>query len=126
MKLLTKAIAATLVKNYEHSAETGESAKDVVVKYFTPWANATWYVSEGMPVDNLGRPMPSAAKNPNVYDWHLYGYCDLGDPMMAELGYVMLSDLMSLKGPAGLKVERDLSSSLPSMAVVLEKYGRAA
>ena len=47
--------------------------------------------------------------DPDSVDWHLFGYCDLGlGPGMAELGYVMLSELKALKGPAGLRVERDL------------------
>ncbi len=46
---------------------------------------------------------------------------------MAELGYVMLSDLKGLEGPAGLKVERDIYGGYPeTMAEVLAKYGRAA
>ena len=38
----------------------------------------------------------------------MFGYCHLGDDEMAELGYVMLSQLEELKLPFGLKVERDL------------------
>lgn len=131
MKLLTKAIAEKLIAGYRHSAETGESATEVVVKYFTPWANATWYITEGMPVTETGEPVAEEYHDwllghHERYDWHLYGWCDLGDAMNAELGYVMLSDLKGLKGPAGLRVERDLYSTTPSMAEVLERYGRAA
>jgi len=128
MKLITKPIAEALIAAYKHSAETGESGKNVVAKYFTPWANATWYISEGMPVDADGAPCPDEAALVNYafYDWHLYGYCDLGmGPGCSELGYVMLSDLHALKGPAGLTVERDLHYS-GTMADVLKKYGEAA
>ena len=130
MKLITKAIATALMAAYEHSAETGESGKDVVAKFFTPWANATWFISEGMPVDEDGNPVAEdfrefAAANADKYDWHLFGFCDLGDTLNAELGYVMLSDLKGIKGFAGLTVERDLHYS-GTMAEVLATYKRAA
>lgn len=127
MKLITKEIGQKLIAGYRHSAETGESAKDVVVKYFTPWARATWYISEGWPVNDDGEAQIISMIDPGAYtyDWHLFGFCDLGDSQMAELGYVMLSDLQSLKGPFGLKVERDSSYS-GSMAEVMAEYGRAA
>ncbi len=121
MKLLTKPIMATLMAAYEHSAETGESGKDDVVKLYTPWANATWYISEGMPVDEDGAPTTIE----NAKDWHLFGFANLGDRTMAELGYVMLSDIEGLKGPAGLMVERDFYYS-GAMDDVMVEYGRAA
>lgn len=62
-----------------------------VVKLFTPDANATWLLSECDP-DEPDR---------------LFGLCDpgLGCP---ELGYVSLSEIMEVRGPLGLPVERDL------------------
>lgn len=121
MKLITKAIAAQLVAAYQRSAETGEGGTEVVAKFFTPWGAATWFVTEGMPVDANGDPTSIEAAT----DWHLFGFADLGDRDNAELGYVMLSDLQGLKGPFGLKVERDLRYSA-KLADVLAKYGRAA
>ncbi len=128
MKLITKPIGAAMIAAYEHSAKTGEGATNVLAKYFTPWANATWYITEGMPVNDNGEPLDterflSAAVDYDVYDWHLFGHCDLGDSMMAELGYVMLSDLKSLNGPAGLKVERDLYYR-GTLADVLADYSK--
>ena len=127
MKLITKAIAPKLIVAYEHSAETGESGKEVLAKFFTPWAGATWYITEGMPLDDAGKPYPSveALADPDAYDWHLFGFCDLGDRYNAELGYVLLSELQSLNGPWGLKVERDLYYS-GTLAEVLESYGKEA
>jgi len=129
MKLITKEMAGPLMAAYAHSAETGEGGKTIIAKFFTPWAGATWYITEGIPVDEKGgEPIETRLENlgdPNDYDWHLFGWCDLGDPAMAELGYVMLSDLKGLRGPGGLKVERDLHYS-GTMAEVLADYGRAA
>ena len=128
MKLITKPIAAALIAAYEHSAETGESGKDVVAKFFTPWAGATWYITDGMPVTEDGTPVAKdfhefAVDHADKYDWHLFGFCDLGDTANAELGYVMLSDLKGLKGPGGLGVERDLhySGELADIVPWMEK-----
>lgn len=108
MQLIKREMVEALTKAYEHSAETGESSKRVVLKLFTPWAGATWYITEGMPLED-GAPVeyPEAIENPDDVDWHLFGFCDLGDPQNAELGYCSLAELQSLNGPAGLKVERD-------------------
>jgi len=62
-----------------------------VVKLFTPWANATWLFVDLDPGD----------------EDRLFGLCDLGHGS-PELGYALLSELESLKGPWGLRVERDL------------------
>lgn len=122
MKLITKAIADRLVPAYQHSAETGEGSQAIVAKFFTPWGAATWYITEGMPLDGNGEPTtPDKAE-----DWHLFGFCDLGDPQYAELGYVLLSQLQGLKGPFGLTVERDMYYDGHQLAEVLKQYGRAA
>ena len=128
MKLITKAIASALVdadKFFIDSAD-GEARDDVVVKFFTPWANATWFISSGTPLDAVnGEPFEGYAEEvtngadfSGVKDWHLFGFCDLGDRRSAELGYVMLSEIESLKGPYGLKVERDshFTGSLEAIA----------
>ncbi|PDS75470.1 DUF2958 domain-containing protein [Rhizobium sp. L43] len=62
-----------------------------VVKLFTPWASARWLITD---MDRGDEDL-------------LFGLCDLGlgSP---ELGYVLLSDLEELRGPGGLRVERDL------------------
>lgn len=62
-----------------------------VVKLFCPWGGGTWLLSELDPGD------PDLA----------FGLCDLGLGC-PELGSVRLSELESLRGPGGLRVERDL------------------
>jgi hypothetical protein len=62
-----------------------------VVKLFTPDANATWLISEIDPDE------PQLA----------FGLCDL-NLGFAELGYVDLEEIRSVRGPLGLPVERDL------------------
>ena len=61
-----------------------------VVKLFTPDARATWLLTELDPDD----------------EDRAFGLCDLGHGC-PELGSVRLSELVALRGPMGLTVERD-------------------
>ena len=90
MKLFTKEILNKLPK----IGETGElEAKDVKVplKLFNPAGAGTWYITEYDPEEKLA-----------------FGFVNLGDPEMAELGYVSIQELEELKLPFGLGVERDM------------------
>ena len=90
MMLLTRANRAALHRNAEASAAAmGEDLGHFpVVKLFAPWVG-TWLLSE-LDQDGIA-----------------FGLCDLGmgEP---ELGYVDLNELTALRGPFGLRVERDL------------------
>lgn len=61
-----------------------------VVKLFTPDAQATWLLTEIDPDD----------------EDRAFGLCDLGLGM-PEIGWVSLGELVSLRGPMGLPIERD-------------------
>lgn len=65
-----------------------------VIKLYTPWAGATWLISELRPGETPDEDL-------------LFGLCDLGLGC-PELGYVALSELTGLRGPVGLRVERDV------------------
>ena len=93
MKLLTKKIRADLLKAGDAATETGESGP-VLVKFFTPDANATWLVTDATPWPD------------NPRDLRLFGLADLGDGQ-PEICYFMLSDIESIRGAMGLPVERD-------------------
>lgn len=71
----------------------GGQAK-VIAKFFNPAGVGTWLITEGNKLENG--------------DYEMFGYCHLGYDEMAELGYVMLSQLEKLELPFGLNVERDL------------------
>ena len=88
MKLLTKAIEAQLKKNPLYSGEREDFAK-VIVKFFTPASSWTWYVLEAEQEGD---------------DWRFF---ELVDGHEKELGYFMLSELQSVRGPFNLGVERD-------------------
>jgi hypothetical protein len=83
---------AQLIENHRvQEPLKGGDERDFIpsVKLFTPWAGATWLLTECDP-DGLA-----------------FGLCDLGSGM-PELGYVSLDEVASLRGPGGIRVEQDL------------------
>ena len=89
MQLMTKEIEQKLPK-IRSTGDSDPSDIDVVVKFFTPWSNWTWYATEGEKMEDG--------------DWIFYGLVDWFE---TELGQWRLSDLQSITGPLGLKIERD-------------------
>ncbi len=85
MKLLTKAIRKQLPALYSQDGKGGEAV--AYVKYFTPSAQWTWYGCEYDGQDT---------------------FFGLVEGHEKELGYFILSELESVRGPMGLPVERDL------------------
>jgi len=104
MKMLTKELASTIPPLY-----TNENVTDpmVVAKYFTPWSNWTWYVTEGgARVGENENTVPlSEVANLDAADVLFFGYVE---GLENELGYFSLNELKSVRGPIGLKIERDL------------------
>ncbi len=94
MKLLTKSIYETLLANGSRQdavrGTDGEIDFHPVLKLFTPDASCTWLLTELDPED------PDIA----------FGLCDLGMGF-PELGSVRISELLALRGPLSLPVERD-------------------
>lgn len=85
---MTKEIEKKLPKLY--SQENEENPK-IIIKFFHPLSNWTWYVVEGEP------PGPDG-------DWLFFG---LVDGFEKELGYFSLKQLKEVK-VKGLGIERDL------------------
>ena len=87
MQLLTKEI----IKNLPAMRETEGQGKEAIaqVKFFTPDSNWTWYGVE--------------------YDADQRLFYGLVEGFAKELGYFSLDELEEIKGPFGLKVERDRS-----------------
>jgi len=91
MKLITKEIAKSLPALYANENLSADQVK-VPLKLFNPTGPGTWYVTEYDPSEELG-----------------FGYVDLGmGPGCAELGYISIAELRSLRLPLGLTIERDL------------------
>ena len=90
MKLLTAEIVKQLEKNPLYSGDD-KNIVPVIVKFFTPWSSWTWYATE--------------AERQEDGDWLFFG---LVDGLEKELGYFRLSELQSVRGKFGLKIERDM------------------
>ena len=90
MKLITKEIE-NKKKKFPIGAQDGKGDEaEIFVKFFAPWGNWTWYAIEGNHLPNG--------------DIEFFGLV-VGD--FAEMGYFYLSELEEVRGPWGLKVERD-------------------
>lgn len=87
MKLYTKPQYEQLNKN-GLPENRGQDHKPVV-KWFTPDAGCTWLITE-------------------LKGDLAFGLCDLGLGL-TELGFVSVSELLSVRGRLGLPIERDLS-----------------
>jgi hypothetical protein len=90
MKLITKEIEAKLKKSPLYSTEKNPTP-EVIVKFFTPDSNWTWYAVEGEKKEDG--------------DWEFFGMVDGFDK---ELGYFTLEELKTVRGGLGLPVERDM------------------
>jgi len=112
-KLILKPIAKALSKA---DTNDGSTPDPIIVKFFTPWAGCTWFIVSGTPLDAMNGE-PTTVEN--AKDWHLFGFCDLGDACCAELGYVLLSELESIRGPWGLRIERDTGFHNQSLAKIM-------
>jgi hypothetical protein len=97
MKLLTKEILKKLPALYANDGKKPENIP-VIVKFFTPWSNWTWYATEYNPAEKL--------------------FFGLVKGFETELGYFSLNELESVTGPYGLKIERDIHFENQSLADV--------
>ena len=126
MMLITKEIARKLVAadlafiNGADDARTDE----IIVKFFNPCGAQTWYITSATPLESVNGKA-DYDNYEDAKDWHMFGFCDLGFAGCAELGYVLLSELKSIKGMFGLGIERDRYYS-GSLKEVMEKYRKAA
>ena len=88
MKLLTKEILKKVPALY---AMDGKKPEDVpvIAKFFTPWADWTWFMTEYDPESG-----------------NAFGYVKGNYP---EMGYFNIPELIAIRGPAGLGIERDIN-----------------
>lgn len=89
MKLLTSDIKQRLTRAWNATAIDPDPV--VHCKLFAPWGNWTWYAFSGSEMSDG--------------DWLFFGYVIGYDD---EFGNFSLSELRAIKGPCGLRVERDL------------------
>lgn len=106
-KLITKAIERQFEKTGSALGKRG-SKMPCIVKFFTPWGANTWWAISGERLEDG--------------DWLFRGLATL-DGSFAEWGDFRLSDLTSLTGPFGLKIERDMYYSDSEWQRDLERFG---
>ena len=82
MKLLTKELTEKLNR-------AGYAGTKPICKLFTPWGRATWLIT-------------------GIQDGILYGYADLGMGCVEWGGIESVESLEAIRGPFGMKIERDL------------------
>ena len=90
MELLTIELEAQIPQLYT-TEKTPLEEKVIVAKFFTPDSNWSWYVTEGQRMQN-----------------HEFLFFGIVDGFEREWGYFSLSEILNLRGPMGLPVERDL------------------
>ena len=83
MKLLTEELRRRLPPLYSTQNDPDPVAQ---AKFFTPWTDWTWYATE--------------FDGEDTFFGLVHGF-------ERELGYFSLSELESVRGPAGLTIERD-------------------
>lgn len=91
MLLMTKELEKKFEKYPLYSQDGKGLESEVVVKYFNPCGAGTWLITEGEKQDDG--------------NWLFYGYCHLFE---WEWGYIMLSELESVRLPFGLSIEREI------------------
>jgi hypothetical protein len=93
MKLLTADLKKKLTK-------AGYANMKPICKLFTPWGNATWLITS---IDE---------------DGILYGWAQLFPDVNPEWGGIAtVEELEAIRGPFGLKIERDLYWTPPEKEV---------
>ena len=94
MKLWTQEIEQRATRFPLGSQDGKGLDSTVLVKYFNPYGNGDWIITEASPQENG--------------DWLMFGYCHLTE---WEFGYVLLSEILNTKVDVygcQMSLERDL------------------
>ena len=75
--------------------------KKVYVKFFCSWSRWTWYAFEGSEMEN-----------------GYYEFFGMVDSQCKEMGGFLLSELEGIRGPGGLRIERDMHFSITNYSEV--------
>ncbi len=106
MKLTTKKIEEGFMSHPLKSQDGQGFDAKVIVKYFNPCGAGTWLITE--------------AEKQEDEDWLLFGYIHIHE---WEWGYVLLSELLNLRLPFGMAIERDIYSSARTVREHLKCFG---
>ena len=105
MELLTDEIIEEFKKQDDTSFKKAEEVK-IIAKFFNPTGAGTWFATEYNPIERI-----------------FFGYANLGDREMAELGYFSLDELQEYRGRFGLGIERDLHFGDHTLREVMDARG---
>ena len=106
MKLTTKKIEEGFMSHLLKSQNGQGFDAKVIVKYFNPCGSGTWLITE--------------AEKQEDGDWLLFGYIHIHE---WEWGYVLLSELLNLRLPFGMTIERDIYSLARTIREHLKCFG---
>lgn len=109
MKIITKEIEEAFEKQGDTSQKSMSEIK-IVMKLFNPLGAGTWYIFEKLDEDTY------------------MGFVNLYDSELAEIGTISMQELMNLKLPLGLSIERDinfkpLSKTLKEVVDIIKSGG---
>ncbi|MCX5751370.1 MAG: DUF2958 domain-containing protein [Candidatus Saganbacteria bacterium] len=105
MELLTDELLEEFKKQGDTSNKTADEVR-VIAKFFNPTGVGTWFATEYDPVDRV-----------------FFGFANLGDSEMAELGTFSLDELQEYRGRFGLGIERDLHFHNHTLKEVMDARG---
>ena len=91
MKLMTQKVTKSIPKLYSQENNPDPMC---VLKFFTPDAQWTWYITEGEEQEDG--------------DWLFFGKVVSPIVPEGELGYSSLNELKKVRGALGLPIERDM------------------
>ena len=124
MKMLTKAIRKAMPELYANEPDDSTTVDpQVICKFFTPWAGWTWYALEASAVvrDEVDGAEYGPVADHEGKDVVFWGWvCGHEE----ELGYFRLSELEGIRGPAGLRIERDMYFVSRPLSEVQERHHR--
>ena len=104
-KRITKAIIEALAKTpYGSTDGTPKDDKRVIARFFNPMGRGTWYVLEDSMFFKDGEPKDADHIDENMI---VFAASTLGYGL--ELGDISLKELMDIKLPFGMYIERDSS-----------------
>ena len=106
MELITKKVEKDFMSHPLRSQDGRGFDAEVIVKYFNPCGAGTWLITE--------------AEEQEDGDWLLFGYIHIHE---WEWGYVLLSELLNLRLPFGMTIERDIYSLARTIREHLKCFG---
>ena len=101
MQLLTAELRSRLPQLY---SQENNNDPTVYAKFFCPWSNWTWFATEG-----------SQDEDRFLFFGYVIGFEE-------EWGYFSLSELEEVRGPGGLRIERDLYFKSGPFSQVIQQY----